>query len=45
MLNLTTMVTSHSGKSFCVSATWNDKTALDQTRFAAIYSTFLGALT
>jgi beta-lactamase class A len=41
VLNLTTQVTSKSGKTYCVSATWNDAKPLDERRFELLYSLLL----
>lgn len=44
VLNLTTLVVSHSGTSYIVSATWNDDQPLDETRFFSLYSGLLSAI-
>lgn len=44
VLNLTTQVTNRAGKSYCVSATWNDARALDENRFYGLYSGVLNLL-
>lgn len=44
VLNLTTQVTNRAGKSYCVSATWNDARPLDDNRFYALYSGVLNLL-
>lgn len=44
VLNLTTQVTTKAGKSYCVSATWNDAKALDDARFMGLYTGLLGLL-
>lgn len=41
VINLTTMATSHSGRTYCVSATWNNTTNLDEGRFEQLYSSLL----
>jgi len=35
------MVTNHSGKTYCVSATWNNTATLDETRFETLYGGLL----
>lgn len=40
-LNFTTALTSKAGKQYCVSATWNDAEALDETAFAMLYAGLL----
>ncbi|MBB6099522.1 beta-lactamase class A [Deinobacterium chartae] len=37
VLNLTTQVTTRSGRSYCVSATWNDARLLNENRFVSLY--------
>lgn len=44
VINLTTMATSHSGRTQCVSATWNNVTNLDEGRFEQLYSSLLHSL-
>lgn len=44
VLNLTTALTGKDGKHYCVAATWNDSTALDQSKFFAIYGSLLSTL-
>ncbi len=41
VINLTTMATSHSGRTQCVSATWNNASNLDEGRFEQLYSSLL----
>ncbi len=41
VINLTTMATSLSGRTYCVSATWNNATNLDEGHFEQIYSSLL----
>ncbi len=44
VLNLTTWLVARSGKSYCVSATWNDVKPLDETRFFGLYKSLLATL-
>lgn len=44
VLNLTTQLTSKSGKTYCVSATWNDTKALNEQQFELLYSQLLSNL-
>lgn len=44
VLSLTTFLETRSQKSLCVTATWNNETALEDTRFANLYSGILDAL-
>jgi beta-lactamase class A len=44
VLNLTTQVTSKAGKTYCVSATWNDAKPLDEKQFELQYGTLLNSL-
>jgi beta-lactamase class A len=44
VLNLTTALTGKNGRHYCVAATWNNTSALDQAKFFAIYAKFFGAL-
>lgn len=44
VLNLTTMVTARDGTTYCVSATWNDTTLLDEGRFESLYGSLLHSL-
>ncbi|MBV8223402.1 MAG: serine hydrolase, partial [Candidatus Eremiobacteraeota bacterium] len=44
VLNLTTQIVSKSGKTYCVSATWNDALPLDEKRFELLYSLVLNSL-
>lgn len=44
VLNLTTQVTNRAGKSYCVSATWNDSRALDEAQFMGLYAGVLALL-
>jgi beta-lactamase class A len=44
VLNLTTALTGKNGKHYCVAATWNNNAALDQSKFFAIYGSFLSTL-
>lgn len=44
VLNLTTVATSKAGKTYCVSATWNDTKPLDESQFELLYSTLLNSL-
>ena len=44
VLNMTTLATDAEGESYCVAATWNDATALDEARFAELYRSLLLAL-
>lgn len=44
VLNLTTELTADDGTTFCVVATWNNTTVLDEPRFEALYTGLLAAL-
>jgi beta-lactamase class A len=45
VINLTTSLKASSGKTYCVSATWNDsEAALDETRFVTLYSGIIEGL-
>ena len=44
VLNLTTQVTTRRGKTYCVSATWNDSKPLDEGRFELAYGVLLNSL-
>lgn len=44
VLNLTTVATSKAGKTYCVSATWNDTKPLDESQFELMYGTLLNNL-
>jgi hypothetical protein len=44
VLNLTTLVTSRRGMSYCLSATWNNTALLNETQFEAVYASLLHAL-
>ena len=44
VLNLTTQVTTRAGKSYCVSATWNDARALGEAQFMGLYGGVLALL-
>jgi Beta-lactamase class A len=44
VLNLTTQVTTRAGKTYCVSATWNDAQALDEASFMGLYGGVLSLL-
>jgi len=44
VLNLTTQVVGKSGKTYCVSATWNDTKPLDEKRFELLYGLLLNGL-
>ncbi|HME82381.1 MAG TPA: serine hydrolase [Candidatus Eremiobacteraceae bacterium] len=44
VLNLTTQVVSRSGKTYCVSATWNDSQPVDEKQFELMYSLLLNNL-
>jgi beta-lactamase class A len=44
VLNLTTWLVARSGKSYCVSATWNDDKPLDETKFFGLYKSLLATL-
>ncbi|WP_199302840.1 serine hydrolase [Oscillatoria sp. FACHB-1406] len=41
VLNFTARVEDEAGQSYCISATWNNKDAIDQTRFQGIYNGIL----
>jgi beta-lactamase class A len=46
VLSMTTWLAAKDGMNYCVSATWNDRSApVDETKFAAAYGLLLGALT
>lgn len=45
VISMTTWLQAKDGTSYCVSATWNDRTApVDETKFASAYSVLIGAL-
>lgn len=44
VINATTQVTTKDGKTYCLSATWNNTDPLDASRFAALYRTVLDTL-
>lgn len=44
VLNLTTLVTAKDGTRYCVAATWNSDTSVDQTRATASYASLLALL-
>lgn len=44
VLNLTTQLTTKSGKTYCVSATWNDVKPLDEKQFELTYGLLLNSL-
>ncbi|KGQ21922.1 serine hydrolase [Thermus filiformis] len=44
VINLTAFLTSHQGHRYCVSATWNDRTVLDEAHFISLYSGLLEIL-
>jgi beta-lactamase class A len=44
VLNLTTALTGKNGMHYCVAATWNNNAALDESKFFAIYGSFLSSL-
>ncbi|GAA5436908.1 serine hydrolase [Deinococcus aquaticus] len=44
VLNLTTQVTTQAGRTYCVSATWNDARALNDPQFLALYGGVLRLL-
>ena len=44
VLNLTTQVTTRSGRTVCLSATWNDAAPLDEGRFGLLYTGLLQAI-
>ncbi len=44
VINLTTWLLGHSGKSYVVSATWNNAEPLDETRFIVLYGALLAVL-
>lgn len=44
VLNLTTQVTTRAGRTYCVSATWNDARALNDQQFIALYGGVLALL-
>ena len=44
VLNLTTQVTTKAGTTYCVSATWNQPAALDESQFVALYGGVLNLL-
>ncbi|WP_353542248.1 serine hydrolase [Deinococcus xinjiangensis] len=44
VLNLTTQVTNKAGKTYCVSATWNDAAPLNEAEFLGLYAGVLALL-
>lgn len=44
VLNLTTQLVSKSGKTYCVSASWNDSQPVDERQFELTYSLLLNSL-
>ena len=44
VLNLTTQLTTKAGKTYCVSATWNDTKPLDEKQFELLYGTLINSL-
>ncbi|CAN1212313.1 Beta-lactamase class A catalytic domain-containing protein [Tumidithrix helvetica PCC 7403] len=44
VLNLTTWLKAKSGKTYCVSATWNNTTVLEEAKFFSLYSALLESL-
>lgn len=44
VLNLTTWLVAKSGKTYCVSATWNDDRPLEETKFFGLYKSLLANL-
>jgi beta-lactamase class A len=44
VLNLTTALTGKNGHHYCVTATWNNDAALDETKFFTLYSGVLASL-
>ncbi|MBV8172883.1 MAG: serine hydrolase [Candidatus Eremiobacteraeota bacterium] len=44
VLNLTTQVVAKNGKTYCLSATWNDTKPLDEKRFELLYGLLLNSL-
>ena len=44
VINLTTMVTAHSGATYCIAASWNNTALLDEGRFESLYSSVLHSL-
>jgi beta-lactamase class A len=44
VLNLTTWLVAKNGKSYCVSATWNDVKPLDETKFFSLYKSLIATL-
>ncbi|MEE3716687.1 serine hydrolase [Tumidithrix elongata RA019] len=44
VLNLTTWLKAKNGKTYCVSATWNNTTALEESKFFSLYSALLESL-
>lgn len=44
VLNLTTQVTTKAGKTYCVSATWNNSAPLDENQFMGLYAGVLKLL-
>ena len=44
VLNLTTWLQGKNNQQFCVSASWNHTTALDETKFNTLYNTLLSVL-
>lgn len=44
VLNLTTWLKARNGKSYCVAATWNSNTSLEEARFMTLYSAVIEGL-
>jgi len=44
VLNATTQITTPSGRTYCVSATWNDARILNEAQFVALYGGLLRLL-
>jgi len=44
VLNLTTWLKAKNGETYCVSATWNDRRDVDETKFSALYSGIIAGL-
>lgn len=44
VVNLTTWLVAKNGKSYCLSATWNDDKALDEMKFFGLYKSLLSTL-
>ena len=44
VMNLTTWLVAKDGKSFCVSATWNNDKPLEETKFFGLYKSLLANL-